>query len=107
MAAEWLCSLRKKARKVLRQSAEQTQVGGGGRMNPARTGRCQVGKKELSVLSCPQRTAGASKKKNRRRTKERTKVFMVTRGHRQSKRGKKNVEKKQSTNNLNSHQRKL
>lgn len=64
---------KKKGSKVLRPSAEQTQDGGGGRMNPARTGRCQVGKKELSVLSGPQRTAGASKKKEEERKKERKK----------------------------------
>lgn len=61
----------------------------------------------VSVVMSSKNRWSFKKKKNRRRTKERTKVFMVTRGHRQSKRGKKNVEKKQSTNNLNSHQKKL
>lgn len=95
MAAEWLCSLRKKARKVLRQSAEQTQDGGGGRMNPARTGRCQVGKKELSVLSCPQRTAGASKKRQKKNERKNQSVY----GHKrtQTKQKGKSKRKNQQT----------
>lgn len=79
-------------RKVLRQSAEQTQDGGGGRMNPARTGRCQVGKKELSVLSCPQRTAGASKKKkeeDKERKKEQKCLWSQEDTDKESKKGEK------------------
>lgn len=57
-------------------------------MNPARTGRCQVGKKELSVLSCPQRTAGASKKKKKKIKNERKNKSVYGHKRTQTKRAK-------------------
>lgn len=72
---------KKKGRKVLRQSAEQPSDGGRGVVDAARTGRCQVGKKELSVLSCLQRTTGASKGDEQKEKGK--KKFMVTGGHKE------------------------